>query len=68
MVNDVDDYFVVSRLRVATLDIFCPRVFPDSISFGVIPAAVINDGIDGPFDRILQESCSVFKKQTGKKC
>ena len=50
MVDDVADHFAVSGLRVAALDIFCPGAFPDSVPFGAIPAAVINDGIDGPFD------------------
>lgn len=34
MVNDVADYFAVSRLRVAALDIFCPRAFPDRYLLG----------------------------------
>lgn len=51
MVYNVADYFAVSGLRIASLDIFFPCTFPDGVPFGAIPAAIINDSIDRPFDR-----------------
>lgn len=50
MVDDVSNHFAVSGLWVTALDIFCPGAFSDGVSFGAIPAAVIDDGINGPFN------------------
>nr|WP_304430265.1 hypothetical protein [uncultured Acetatifactor sp.] len=50
MGDDVSNHFAVSGLWVTALDIFCPGVFSDGVSFGAIPAAVIDDGINGHFN------------------
>lgn len=50
MVNNVADYPAIPGLWVAALDISFPGSLPDSVPFGAILAAVLNDGIDGPFD------------------
>jgi hypothetical protein len=46
MINDVTDHLAVSRLGIATGNIFRRGTLPDSITFGAIPAVVIHYGIN----------------------